>query len=81
MADADEKNWEKTRLQEPLDYLTLRTTCDGSVYEVNEKEGFIYDVSDKSRFDYKGELIEILDDYVVSKDGGRLRLEVISKDK
>lgn len=74
------KEWEKTILNTPVKPSDIVITPDGSIYRVNREEKSIYDISDGTRFSFQGELIEVLDDYVVSRDGRRLGLTAIIKE-
>lgn len=75
------KEWEKTELDVPVSSPSdVVITPDGSIFRVYEKEKFICDTFDGSKFSYEGELLEILDDYIVSKDDRRLRLTAFIKE-
>ncbi|NJD03104.1 MAG: hypothetical protein FIA99_11050 [Ruminiclostridium sp.] len=78
--DTQSKEWKKTELGIPIAVTDVFITPDGSIYMVSGKDRFIRDVVDGSRFSYEGELLEILDDYIISKDDRRLRLTAIIKD-
>ena len=79
-ADKQSKEWEKTEPEVPFSVSEVVITPDGSIYTVSEKDRFIRDMVDGSKFSYEGELLEVLDDYIISKDGRRLRLTAIIKE-
>jgi hypothetical protein len=79
-ADNQSKEWEKTELNSPYALSEVVVTPDGSIYAISEKDRFILDKVDGSKFSYEGELLGIIDDYIISKDGRRLRLTAIIKE-
>ena len=79
-ADKGSKEWKKTETGAPLALSEVVITPDGSLYRVSGKDRTILDMVDGSKFSYEGELLEILDDYIISKDDRRLRLTAINKE-
>jgi hypothetical protein len=75
---ADE--WKKVKLDSPITASDVYITPDGSIYRKAENENLVYDLKDGNSIKYIGEFLEILDNYIVSRDNGRLRLTGITKD-
>lgn len=78
--DGKLKEWERTELNAPFDVSEVFVTPDGRIYTSSGKEKFIRGLADVSKFSYEGELLGILDNYIISKDDSRLRLTAITKD-
>ncbi len=77
---ADSKEWKKTALDAPFSPSEVVVTPGGSIYTISGDEKFIRDRTDGSQFTYEGELLEVLDDYIVSKDDGRLKMTAIIRE-
>lgn len=78
-SDQTAKEWKETELKGAFEVSELAVTPDGSIYTIAEKDNFIQDTATGNKFSYEGSLIEILDDYIISIDGQKLRLTAIVK--
>lgn len=72
------KSWEQVSLGMPVLQENLVVAPDDAIYEIIQKENAILDIQNDKKIEFKGEFIEILKGYVVSRDGRELRLKVIS---
>lgn len=76
-AAQEEKKWTEIALEKPVESTDLKITSTGSLFEIVKEEKTIYEIGSKDKISYKGEVIEILDDYLVTMDNNRIELTVI----
>ena len=79
-ADAESKEWNKTELGASFELSKVFVTPNGSIYTVSDTDKSVSSVKDGSSFTYGGELLEIIDNYIVSKDDRKLKLTAIAKE-
>jgi len=72
--DQKVKTWLQIKLNVPVVSTDVFVTPDGTIYCVERQENRIYTVGDGSDFSYDGELLEVLDHYIVSKNDNWLKL-------
>lgn len=77
--DQKESSWKQVKADAPIEPAHLYVTPDGKIYRAAAEEGRIYSVGGSSSIAYEGELLDILKDYAVSRDGNRLKLTVLQK--
>lgn len=76
----DTDAWKKVELDSPLPATNVYITPDGSIYGNSQKDNMVYNLKDGSSIRYSGEFLQILENYVVSRDNGKLRLAAILKE-
>ncbi len=79
--DQKSGEWKKTNLDTPSLAPELFITPNGSLYRVSRQDKQVVDEGDGSKISFEGEFLEVLDDYVVSLDGSRLKLTAIAKEE
>ncbi len=78
-ADAASKEWKKTELGASFELSKVVITPNGNIYTVSDMEKSVSNVTNGNKFTYGGELLEVVDDYIVSKDDRKLKLTAITK--
>lgn len=78
-SDQDSKEWDKLELKIPALPEDVFITPDGSVYTANRADAKIVKPDGSTAGSFKGELLEVLDDYTVSLNGSKLELNVINR--
>lgn len=68
---------EKVDLKEPVDPGNLLVSPDGMILEKVDKDNALYDTGTGKKYGYSGEFVQLLDNYIVSKAGRRLKLAVV----
>ncbi len=74
------KNWDSISLKKPVKPEDIFVTGNGAVYEVDEASNTMYAITNSKDIKYKGKLITVLNDYIVSLDGDKLKLEAFDTD-
>ena len=74
-----ESEWETIKPERPLAPENVFVTAEGSLYEANRQEREIRNIEGTAVTGYKGELLTVLDSYVVSLDGNKLVLKLLEK--
>lgn len=75
--DQQVKMWKLIKPDAPALPSDLFVTPDGSVYRAARKESCVYTAS--GSYPYTGVLLDMLDDYIVSRDGNWLKLTALNK--
>lgn len=73
------KEWEKLTLKAPASPEDVFITPEGSVYMADRAGEKIVRPDGSAAGSFKGELLEVLDDYTVSISGGKLEMNIIEK--
>lgn len=73
------KEWDKIEIKAPALPEDVFITPDGSVYTADRKGAKIIKPDGSAAGSFSGELLEVLDDYTVATDRGKLELTVIEK--
>jgi hypothetical protein len=73
------KEWESLEIKNPVPPGDVFVTPDGSIYTVDRAAAKIYRPDGGAAGSFNGELLEVLDDYMVSLTDGRLELDPIEK--
>lgn len=74
------KSWDSISLKKPVKPEDIFVTSNGVVYEVDEASNTMYAITNSKDVKYKGKLITVLNDYIVSLDGDKLKLEAFDTD-
>ncbi|MGE5614017.1 MAG: hypothetical protein ACM3XR_06380, partial [Bacillota bacterium] len=69
--------WKKIGLPGPAKAEDIFVTANGSVYAVDRRAKIITDLESMDGVKYEGELLTVLDDYLVSVDGNKLLFRVL----
>ncbi|MCR4434703.1 MAG: hypothetical protein QHH06_03775 [Clostridiales bacterium] len=72
-----EKTWTEVSLQTPVESRNIFITRSGNIYEIVDSEKTAYKIGGSGKITYKGDVVEILDDYIVTKDGQEIKLTAI----
>lgn len=72
--DTPEKEWKLMNLVEPAEIGDIFIPAGGGIYVVDRKAGKIVEAGGSHTLSYKGEILDVLDDYVASIDGRKLNL-------
>lgn len=75
----DRGSWEKLVPASPIPVSDVYITPNGSIYKKSANENSVSDLKDNKITSFEGDIVEMLDNYVVSKDDNRLRLTVVRK--
>lgn len=73
------EEWKSVKLEQPLTADDIYITAEGAIYTANKQNSTIHAVGKNGEAKYQGELLTVLDGYVVSKDGNKLILGVLDK--
>ncbi|MGI6669018.1 MAG: hypothetical protein ACOX4M_06360 [Acetivibrionales bacterium] len=71
-AGQKKEEWRRIAVQRATKAENIFVTLNGSVYAADHGEGIIVDLESKARTRYEGELLTVLDDYLVSVNGNKL---------
>lgn len=71
--------WETIKLEQPLLATDVFITAEGAIYAANKQRKTIHAIESTDITDYQGELLTVLDSYVVSRDGNKLLLRILKK--
>jgi len=72
-------SWNTIRMSEPVPPADLIVTPGGRLYRHVKSENSIYSLDGGEKIMYKGELIEVHDDFILTRDKNRLKLAAIKK--
>lgn len=73
------EEWETVKLEQPLSAADVFITAEGAIYTMDKLEKTVHAIKGTGAAEYKGELLTVLDSYVVSMDGKKLLLGVLEK--
>jgi hypothetical protein len=71
-----EKEWMSVQLDVPVTPDSIIIAQDGVVYELMEREKTLNEIKSGRRITFPGKFIEMLNDYIVTRDGKHLKLIV-----
>lgn len=71
--------WETVKLEQPLSTADVFITAEGAIYTADKQKKTIHALEGTGITEYQGELLTVLDVYVVSMDGNKLLLRVLKK--
>jgi len=74
------KSWKQVSLENPAASGKIFVTDEGSIMIEDEKEKYVYTVGSPGKTAYKGDIVEVLNDYLVTKEGKNLKLTVLKPD-
>ncbi|MDP4091795.1 MAG: hypothetical protein Q8920_00365 [Bacillota bacterium] len=74
---SDFKDWSTVNLEKPVKPEEIYVSQNGIIFEVDESSNTLYDITHSKNIAYKGKMVTVLDDYIVSVDSGKLILDVI----
>lgn len=70
-------NWKEIKLDYFIKSSVIYITTEGRIYTVEDEKNTVYDVTENSIHSYKGDFIEILDRYIISRKGRHLIFETM----
>ena len=71
--------WETVKLEQPLSSTDVFITAEGAIYRADKQKKEIHSLAGADVTEYQGELLTVLDHYVVSMDGNKLILRTLKK--
>lgn len=77
--DTPEKEWKTVELKNAAAPEDIYIPDEGRIYIADRGNGKITDVQSGSSYDYKGELLDVLDDYKATLEGNKLHLTAVAK--
>ncbi len=74
-----EEEWKTVKLEKPLEKSDIYITAEGAIYAADKQKSSVYALEGNGAADYQGELLNVLDSYVVSMEGNKLILRMLKK--
>lgn len=78
-ADTPEKEWKTVKLGNAASVGDIFIPDGGRIFVADRQNSKITDVSSSSSYGYKGELLDVLDDYKATLEGNKLHLTAVAK--
>lgn len=78
-ADQKAEEWDTVTLEKPLEAENVFITPQGGIYSADPAARQIHALEGTGATEYQGELMAVLDDYVVSMNGNKLILKLLKK--
>lgn len=78
-AEQSRDEWKKLTSGKPVSPENIIVTAGGEIYSVDGQGKNVTNLKNSDVIEYKGDFLTVLDNYVVSTDGGKLTLKVIKK--
>jgi len=76
--DKQISSWNKIEISTPVDSGDLFLTPEGDVYELDEQKRTVYELKTKDKFTYSGSYIEIFSNHIVTRDGNKVKIEIMN---
>jgi len=73
-------SWGKIEVKTTVGPDNLVLSPDGDIYELDADKNIVYDLKTGDKFPYSGSFIEVFDNHIVTKDGNKVKIQVMKND-
>lgn len=75
--DKQISSWGKIELTAPAESDNLFLSSEGDVYELDEQKKTVYNLKTQDKLTYSGSFIEIFSSHIVTRDGNKVKIEIM----